>query len=397
MGGALAGIRSWDGELSAVHERFVHRFNRSEPRESALAYMRGLIAPLERKNGWTLAEEAGHAGPDRIHRLLNRIEWDADDVLTDVRDYVVENLGDPGAVLIVDDTGFLKKGVRSAGVQRQYSGTAGRTENCQVGVFLAYAAPLGRTLIDRRLYLPTSWTDDRQRCRRAGINDEVGFATKVAMAKEMVRRAISDRIPFRWVTADAGYGYSKGWRFELEQADVFHVMATTRHDTVVTRHALDHPVHDLFPGLPRQKWKRRSCGDGAHGPRVYDWARVGVRPWHRPDRRHYVLARRSVARPQEISYYIAYCPADTTLDQLIRIAGSRWAVEECFQTAKGECGLDDYQVRRYDGWHRHTTLAMAAHACLTVLRARALNTADAGKAETDPPSSSTTASPRSDA
>ncbi|MCX5115425.1 IS701 family transposase [Streptomyces sp. NBC_00378] len=377
MGGDLAEVRSWAGELGAVQGRFLHRFGRSEPRESALAYMRGLVAPLQRKNGWTLAEEAGHAGPDRIHRLLNRIEWDADEVLDDVRDYVVEHLGDPGAVLIVDDTGCLKKGTGSAGVQRQYSGTAGRTENCQVGVFLAYAAPLGRTLIDRRLYLPASWTDDRERCRRAGIDDEVGFATKVAMAKEMVRRAIAGKIPFRWVTADAGYGYSKGWRSELEQADVFHVMATTRHDTVVTRWAIDHPVSDLFPALPRQKWKRRSCGQGSHGPRVYDWARVEVRPWHRPDRRHWVIARRSVARPQELSYYIAYGPADATLDELIHIAGSRWAIEECFQTAKQECGLDDYQVRRYPGWHRHITLAMAAHACLTVLRARQLDTGKA--------------------
>ncbi|BCK66467.1 hypothetical protein Srufu_004200 [Streptomyces libani subsp. rufus] len=209
--------------------------------------------------------------------FLNRIEWDADDVLDDVRDYVIEHLGDLGAVLIVDDTGFLKKGIRSAGVQRRYSGTAGRTANSQVAVFLAYAAARGRTLIDRRLYLPTSWMDDRERCQRAGIADEVSFATKVAMAKEMVRRAITDKIPFRWVTADAGYGYSKRWRFELEQADVFHVMATTRHDTVVTRHAIDHPVQELFPGLPRQKWRRRSCDDGAHGPRVYDWARVEVR------------------------------------------------------------------------------------------------------------------------
>ncbi|WP_189716589.1 IS701 family transposase, partial [Streptomyces chryseus] len=198
------------------------------------------------------AEEAGHAGPDRLHRLLNRIDWDAEEVLDDVRGYVVEHLGDPGAVLIVDDTGFLKKGVRSAGVQRQYSGTAGRTENCQIGVFLAYAASRGRTLIDRRLYLPTSWTDDRDRCRLAGIDDAVGFETKVVMAKTMVRRAIADRIPFRWVSADAAYGFSKGWRSELEQADVFHVMATTRHDTVVTRWAVDHPVHDLFHGLPRQ-------------------------------------------------------------------------------------------------------------------------------------------------
>jgi len=346
--------------------------------------MRGLIAPLERKNGWTPAEEAGHAGPDRLHRFLNRIEWDADEVLADVREYVVENLGDRDAVLIVDDTGFLKKGVRSAGVQRQYSGTAGRTENCQIGVFLAYATTRGRTLIDRRLYVPTSWTDDRERCRRAGIDDDVAFETKVAMAKKMVRQAITitDKIPFRWVTADAAYGYSKGRRFELEQADVFHVMATTRHDTVVTRWALDHPVHDLFTGLPRQKWKRRSCGKGAHGLRIFDRARIEARPRHRPDRRHRVLARRSVSRPQEISYHIAYCPAETTLDELIQVAGSRWAIEECFQTAKGECGLDDYQVRRYPGRHRHITLAMAVHACLTVLRAREL---DAGKAETDPP------------
>ncbi|CAL9662453.1 hypothetical protein SUDANB126_07070 [Streptomyces sp. enrichment culture] len=261
----------------------------------------------------------------------------------------MEHLGDPDAVLIVDDTGFLKKGVRSAGVQRQYSGTAGRTENSQIGVFLAYATSRGRTLIDRRLYLPTSWTDDRDRCRRAGIDDSIAFATKVAMAKAMVRRAIAGKVPFGWVRADAAYGFSKGRRSELEQVDVFRVMATTRHDTVVTRWALDHPVHDLFPGLPRQKWKRRSCGQGAHGRRVFDWARVEVRPRRREDRWHWVLARRSVSRPDEISHYIAYCPADTTLDQLIRIAGSRWAVEECLQTAKQECGLDDYRVRRYPG------------------------------------------------
>jgi SRSO17 transposase len=384
MGGDLVEARVWAGELDALHGRFARRFSRSEPRESALAYMRGLIAPLRRKNGWTLAEEAGHAGPDRLHRLLNRIEWDADRVLDDVRSYVVEHLGDRDAVLIVDDTGFLKKGDRSAGVQRQYSGTAGRTENCQVGVFLAYATNRGRALIDRRLYLPASWTGDRQRCRRAGVEDAIGFATKVAIAREMVRRAITEKIPFRWVTADAGYGYSKSWRTELEQADIFHVMATTRHDTVVTRWALDHPVRDLFTDLPRQKWKRRSCGAGAHGQRLYDWARVEVRPWHRPDRRHWVLARRSISRPDKISYFIAYCPAETTLDELVRVAGSRWAIEECFQSAKQECGLDDYQVRRYPGWHRHVTFAMAAHAALTVLRARTLDT---GKAETDPPSS----------
>ncbi|MFF0391767.1 IS701 family transposase [Kitasatospora sp. NPDC004615] len=374
MDGEISEIdaRRWSDGLAGLHERFAHRFARSESRESALAYMRGLLAPLERKNGWTVAEEAGHGGPDRIQRLLNRIDWDADGVLDDVREYIVEHLADPGGVLIVDDTGFLKKGVRSAGVQRQYSGTAGRTENCQVGVFLAYSSRLGRTLIDRALYLPKSWTDDLERCRAAGIGDEVEFATKVQLARAMVRRAIDEEIPFRWVTADAGYGYSKGWRTELEQADVFHVVATTSHDTVVTRRALDRRLHDLVADLPRQKWKRRSCGEGAHGPRIYDWARVEVRPWHRPDRKHWVLARRSITDPTKIAYYIAYAPAVATLNELIAVAGARWAIEECFQTAKGQCGLDDYQVRRHPGWYRHITLAMAAHAYLTVLRAQHL-------------------------
>ncbi|WP_380282573.1 IS701 family transposase [Kitasatospora purpeofusca] len=374
MGGDISEVdaRRWSDGLARLHERFAHRFARSESRESALAYMRGLLAPLERKNGWTVAEEAGHGGPDRIQRLLNRIDWDTDGVLDDVREYVVEHLADPGGVLIVDDTGFLKKGVRSAGVQRQYSGTAGRTENCQVGVFLAYSGRLGRTLIDRALYLPKSWTDDRERCRAAGIGDEVEFATKHQIARRMVRRAIDDGIPFRWVTADAGYGNSKGWRTELEQADVFHVVATTRHDTVVTRRAMDHRLHDLVAGLSRQKWKRRSCGEGAHGPRIYDWARVEVRPWHRPDRRHWVLARRSITDPTKVAYYIAYAPADATLNELIAVAGARWAIEECFQSAKGQCGLDDYQIRRHQGWYRHITLTMAAHAYLTVLRAEHL-------------------------
>ncbi|MFE1384369.1 IS701 family transposase [Streptomyces sp. NPDC058740] len=335
--------------MVGLHTRFAHRFARSESRESALAYLRGLLAPLERKNGWTVSEEAGHGGPDRIQRLLNRIDWDADGVLDDVREYVVEHLADPGGVLIVDDTGFLKKGVRSAGVQRQYSGTAGRTENCQVGVFLAYSGERGRTLIDRALYLPKAWTDDRERCREAGIDDGVEFATKVQLAKAMVRRAIDDRIPFRWVTADAGYGYSKGRRTELEQADVFHVVATTRHDTVVTRRFMDHPRHDLIADLPRQKWKRRSCGEGAHGLRIYDWARVEVRPWRRPDRRHWVLARRSVTNPAKIAYCIACAPAQATLNELIAVAGARWGIEECFQTRRAHwsrwCRRRQHQAR----------------------------------------------------
>jgi SRSO17 transposase len=260
----------WAGELEAVHERFVHRFNREEPRQSALAYMRGLVALLERKNGWTLAGEAGHAGPDRIQWLLNRIEWYADEVLDDIRDYLVEHFGDRDAVLIVDGTGYLKKGIRSAGGQRQYSGTAGRTGNCQIGVLLAYAVSRGRTLIDRRLYLPTSWTDDRERCRRAGIDDTVGFATKVAMAKAMVRRAIAGRTPVGWVAADSAYRLQQGLAIRAGARGCLPHDGHHPPGTVVTRWSIDHSVHDLFPTLPRQKWNRRSCGERAHGRRIYD-------------------------------------------------------------------------------------------------------------------------------
>ncbi|MFG3518330.1 IS701 family transposase [Streptomyces bobili] len=394
MGGDLADVRVWASEPDVVHGRFVHRFSRSEPRESALAYMRGLIAPLQRKNGWTLAEEAGHGGPDRIQRMLNRIEWDADEVLDDVRRYVVDHLGDREAVLIVDDTGFLKKSTCSTGVQRQYSGTAGRTENSQIGVFLAYATGPGRTLIDRRLYLPTSWTDDRERCRRAGIGDEVAFETKVVMAKTMVRKAIADRIPFRWVTADAAYGFSKGRRFELEQADVFHVMATTRHDTVVTRWALDHPVHDLFPGLPRHKWKRRSwrrrstwpsdlrLGPGrgaALAPRRPP--ALGHHPPQRQPARGDLLLHRLLPRRHHPG------PADPHRGQPL---GRRGMLPDR-ETGMRPGRLPGPPLPRLAPPHDP---AMAAHACLTVLRARQLDTE---KAETDPPSSSTSASPRSDA
>ncbi|WP_422641062.1 IS701 family transposase [Streptomyces formicae] len=271
---------------------------------------------------------------------------------------------------------------RAAGKARTVGSEGGPPQQCggPTRLFLAYAASRGRTLIDRRLYLPTSWTDDRDRCRLAGIDDTIGFETKVVMAKTMVRRAIADRIPFRWVTADAATASPRAGGPSLSRP----VSSTSWPPPDMTPSLpaglSTTPSTTCLPGLPRQKWKRRSCGNGAHGPRVFDWARVEVRPWHRPDRQHWVIARRSVGRPEEVSRYIAYCPAGTTLDELIRIAGSRWAVEECFQTAKGECGLDDYQVRRYPGWHRHMTLAMAAHACLTVLRARELDTE---KAETD--------------
>jgi SRSO17 transposase len=361
-------VAGWAAGLDELHERLGPRFGRSEPRRRALAYVRGLLAGLERKNGWTLAEHAGEVSPDGMQRLLRKAGWDADAVRDDLQKYVAERLGDPGAVLIVDDTGFLKKGTKSAGVQRQYSGTAGRTENCQVGTFLAYASAKGRALIDRELYVPQAWADDRDRCRAAGIGDEVEFVTKPKQAQAMIGRAVAAGMPFRWVTGDEAYGQVKYLRCWLEDRDVFHVLATKRNDTVAAATMADARVDELIAALPARAWQRRSCGDGAHGPRVYDWARVAIRPLHAPARGHWVLARRRLS-DGEIAYYVCFGPARTTLNELITVAGTRWAIEECFQAAKNEAGLDHYQARTYGAWYRHITLAMTAHAYLAATAA----------------------------
>jgi SRSO17 transposase len=342
--------------------------------------MRGLVAPLERKNGWTLAERAGDRLPIGMQRLLGEADWDADGVRDDVRDYVVEAIGDKDAVLIGDDTGFLKKGVRSAGVQRQYSGTAGRTENCQVGTFLAYASAKGRALIDRELYLPASWTDDRERCRDAGIPDEVAFATKTEHFKAMILRTVQAGVPFAWVTADEAYGQSKSLRRWMEQRAISHVMCVKTSDTVITRGAGERRVDELVAGLAPQSWKRLSAGKGSHGERMYRWARIPIRIWWENGHGHWVLARRSLKDPTDLAYYVCYGPQGTRLKDLVKVAGARWAVEECFQTAKGECGLDHYQVRLYHAWYRHITLAMAALAALTAVRAHELSKGEAAVA-----------------
>lgn len=360
----------WSEGIAGLHARFAHRFGRSEPRERALDYLQGLVAPLVKKNGWTLAEQVGQLRPDGVQRLLNLSDWDENAVRDDVRDFVVETIGSPDGVLICDDTGFLKKGTKSAGVQRQYSGTAGRTENCQIGTFLAYASARGRALIDRELYLPASWTDDRDRCRAAGIGDEICFATKNEHFRQMLQRAVDAGVPFAWVTADEAYGQVKHTRFWLEQRGIAHVMATKVNDTVITTRWSEKRVDELIAALPRQRWKRLSGGPGAHGERVYDWARVAIRPCWEDGFGHWVLARRSVSDPTEIAYYVCYGPASSRLKDLVKVAAARWAVEECFQTAKGECGLDHYQVRLYRAWYRHITLSMAALAYLTAVRAQ---------------------------
>ncbi|HEX7269879.1 MAG TPA: IS701 family transposase, partial [Streptosporangiaceae bacterium] len=360
-------LRSWLAGLDALFARVAGRFGRVEPRRQARLYLMGLLAPLERKNGWQLAEAAGDAAPDRMQRLLNNARWDARQVRDDLRGYVVEHLGDPGGVLIVDETGFLKKGTKSVGVQRQYSGTAGRVENCQLGVFLAYAAPAGRALIDAELYLPRSWTGDGARCAEAGVPGEVGFATKPELARQMLGRALDAGVPARWVTADEAYGQDHKFRIFLEQRRVGYVVAVPCSQSVGTGTGYGNTgsrADALAAAAPAQAWKRLSAGDGAKGPRLYDWALATLPITREPSAgfERWLLIRRSITDPTELAFYLCFGPAGTTIGQLVRVAGSRWAIEECFASAKNETGLDHYQVRRYDAWHRHITLAMLASA-----------------------------------
>jgi SRSO17 transposase len=360
-------VAEWSAGFEAFVGRFAGRFTRVEPRRQMVAYLRGLLGEAERKNGWTLAEAAGEAGPQGMQRLLNFYAWDADGVRDDVRAMVVAALGDAArGVLIVDETGFVKKGTKSAGVARQYSGTAGRIENSQIGVFAAYASPRGRGLIDRELYIPKEWFTDRARCHDAGIAEDVEFATKPQLAQRMIARAVAAGVPFGWVTADEAYGQVGRLRMWLEDHNLAHVLAVPKSQMVISMDLRQRRAHAVIAELAEADWHRRSCGNGAHGQRLYDWAAVDIRPWRQPGRGHWLLVRRSITDPDEIAYYLCYGPADTELTELVRVAGARWAIEECFQTAKNETGLDHYQVRRYQAWYRHITLSMAAAAFLII-------------------------------
>lgn len=354
-----------------MHARIAGRFVRSEPRARAREYVSGLVAGLERKNGWTLAEQAGEVSPDGMQRLLRRADWDIAGVRDDVRDYVIEHLGEPEGVLIVDETGFLKKGTRSAGVQRQHSGTAGRTENCQIGTFVAYASSAGHALIDRELYLPRSWTDDRDRCRAAGVPDEVDFATKPQQAQAMLERAFAAGVPFSWVTGDEAYGQAPYLRDWLEAQDAAYVLATKRNDTLTTSSGDKQRADELVTALAPGSWRRLAVGAGGHGPRLYDWARIPLGTDWPPGRGRWLLARRSISNPSEIAYYVAYGPRRCRLLDLAFIAGSRWHVEECFQQAKNEAGLDHYQARSWRAWYAHTTLSLLALAWLAAAKTQA--------------------------
>ncbi len=369
----LEEVAAWARGLGAMHARMAQRFARPEPRRRALQYLKGLLSSVERKNGWQLAEQAGEGTPDGMQRLLATADWDAEQVRDDLRAYVVEHLGDPAAVLVVDETGFVKKGPKSVGVQRQYSGTAGRIENCQIGVFLAYAGAQGRTFLDRELYLPKEWAADTARRREAAVPEGVAFRTKPQLARVMLERALAAGIPARWVTGDEVYGGDLRLRVWLEEHRVPHVLAIKRTEPLWTTTTWTQVTAEtLAAAVPDEAWERRSAGEGAKGPRVYDWARVPIRPLREPGWDYWLLVRRSLADPTDLAYYVCFCPAGTALAELVRVAGTRWAIEESFESAKGEVGLDHYEVRRWPGWYRHITLALLAHAYLTVTRAAAV-------------------------
>ncbi len=339
------------------------------PRRRAVGYVRGLLGDAERKNGWQLAEALGDATPDGVQHLLARADWDADAVRDDLIGYVAEALGVPDGVLVVDETGFLKKGAKSCGVARQYTGTAGRIENAQVGVFLAYAGPKGHALIDRALYLPKEWTDDPARCRAAGVPAGTSFATKLTLARGMVERAAAAGVPARWVAADAVYGSDYRFRKALEDAGLGYVLGV-RTDFSVCVGFRQVRARALLAEVPAGAWHRLACGTGSKGPRRYDWA-VTRTNCPEPERvTRWLLIRRSVSDPTEVAYFACGGPPGTPLAELVRVAGARWAVEECFELAKGDCGLDEYEVRGWAGWHRHVTLSMIALAVVAAIRSR---------------------------
>lgn len=366
----VAYSESWVGELSDLFAYIGRRFKRREMQERALDYLIGLLGPVERKNGWQLAEAADHQSPYSVQHLLDRAQWDCDGLRDDSVDYIVQELGDEEGVLVVDETGFLKKGRRSVGVQRQYSGTAGRIENCQIGVFLSYASVHGRAMMDRELYLPREWSDDMPRRTAAKVPKTVEFATKPQLARRMIERAVAAKVPFTWITGDEVYGDDRRLRVWLEQEDLHFVLAVASNQYVWPDMRGQTTVAELVEATQPLPWRTLSAGNGAKGPRLYEWVSIPLLSWQMPGERS-LLLRRNLS-DGKLAYYVCYAPSGTSLETLVRVAGMRWTVEECFEATKGEVGLDQYEVRSWHGWYRHITLAMVAHAYLAALSAHAV-------------------------
>ncbi|MFT3767888.1 MAG: IS701 family transposase [Minicystis sp.] len=395
----LPKLDAFGEDFAAFHARFASLFVRSEPREKAVQYVRTLMGPVERRNGWQMAEAMGDRGPDAVQRLLYHATWSARAACDRLMEFTVEQFGDPEAIGVIDDTGFVKKGTASVGVQRQYSGTAGKVENCQIGVFLGYASERGQVLLDRALYLPASWCEDAARRERAHVPKAVRFHTKPQLALRMLRRAWRRDVPMTWVTADEAYGDDGSFRAALDEAEQLYVLcvSSTTKAWATPLEAVAAPGSErprmgrprtrywLLPGAPQPQtvkaitaswpatqWHRLALQQGEKGPIEYDWAcvRVTERRKQRPARESWLLARRSISDPSEVAYYLSNAGAATTLETLARVASRRYTIEQCFEEAKDDVGLDQYEVRTWPSWHRHVTLTMMALAWLASVRAK---------------------------
>ena len=355
-------VERWESELASVLARIRPLFYRTESKKHAEQYIRGLLSPLERKNGWTIAEHVGELDPTALQRFLNLSPWDADALLEINREYAMEHLADPEGILVADPTGFAKKGTKSVGVQRQYSGTLGRIDNCQIATFLCYVTPhRDRVLVDRRLYMPEhSWMADPARCAAAGVPPEVAFATRPQQVIEMIRAARAAGMPFAWFTADEEFGQNPGLCDYLETSQIPYVMAVPKNTPFTDPTGQITQIDTIAQRLRRNSWQRRACGIGAKGHRVDDWALLDS-----DDPDHQYLIRRSI-NDNELAFYQCYNPHHANFGELVGVAGARWPIEECFGSAKNETGLDNYQVRTWNAWHRHITLAMLTHTFLAV-------------------------------
>lgn len=362
-----------EDEFTAFHARFGQFFFRREYRTRSRRYLRALLSPVPRKNGWQLAEAMGEPDPNGTQRLLFGARWDADAVRDELQRYVMERLGDPlDGVLVIDETGFLKKGTHSVGVARQYSGTAGKIENCQLGVFLTYASARGATFLDRRLYLPERWTADAARRQAAKVPSDSAFQTKPQLARAMLSHAFANGVVAGWVAADSAYGCDGRLRLWLGRRRQPSVLAVRRDERVWVLSAngqrQQRTVEQVAAMVAPADWQQLSAGDGAKGPRWSDWAWVSISGLRQDDWGSWLLIRRSLGETVELAYYLVAGPAATTMTQAVRVAGCRWTVEQCLEEGKGQTGLDDYEVRHWPSWHRHITLSMLAHAFLATHR-----------------------------
>lgn len=370
-------IAGWQGQFLAFHARFASYFYRAEVRERSLVYLQALLDRVERKNGWQLAEAMGEADPDGAQRLLYAAVWDADAVRDELQRFVAEAFGQPDGILVVDESGVPKKGEKSVGVKKQYCGALGKVENCQVGVFLTYTSSLGHAFLDRRLFLPEEWAQDAARRREAKVPETVAFATKPQLAQAMLTHAFALGIPAAWVSGDEGYGSSAALRTSLEQRPCAYVLAVRSNEPLTIPPPVPKPrlvgllatAASAAAKLPTDAWARHSAGAGSKGERWYDWAWLPLAEQAPAGWRTWLLVRRRLA-DGALAYYRAFAPADTALEALVRVAGERWTIEQCLEEAKGEAGLDQYEVRHWHSWHRQSTLSLLAHAFLAWLRLR---------------------------